>query len=141
MNEYYRQQAGSGIGGFSGVRYQRGHGFFGRLISGGIGPILKKIFPYVKNLAMDTGLNIAEDVLDGNNLKESAKRRFKESGINMVKDGITQVKKMKGSGYKRRKKRSAPIKRTKRKFKRKGKRKTRRKYKRRTRKLKAINFL
>lgn len=38
LEEFYINQAGSGITGFSGVRYQRGSGFFGRLMKGAIMP-------------------------------------------------------------------------------------------------------
>ena len=38
---YYLDQAGSGLSTFERVRYQRGNGFFGRLLSGAILPALR----------------------------------------------------------------------------------------------------
>jgi len=37
---YYVNQAGSGIGGFQGVRFQRGQGWFGNLFKNAILPLL-----------------------------------------------------------------------------------------------------
>ena len=41
--EYYTNQAGTGITPFSGVRYQKGAGFFGRLVTKTILPLLRML--------------------------------------------------------------------------------------------------
>jgi hypothetical protein len=101
MNPYtnlYVNQAGSGIAGFSGVRYQRGHGFFGRLFSSAILPALK----FLGRHALSTGINVAEDFVDGRNLKESAQARFKEGSKVLARDVIERARQAQlGSGVKR----------------------------------------
>ena len=54
-SEYYVNQAGYGISGFSGVRYQRGKGFFGKRFSGALIPLLK----FLRPMALSTGYEIA----------------------------------------------------------------------------------
>lgn len=95
--EYYINQAGTGIAGYSGVRYQKGHGFFGRLLSGAVFPILK----YLGKKALNTGVNIGSDILQGENIKTSMKRRLKTTGLDIAEDALEKVKKQKGSGRKR----------------------------------------
>jgi hypothetical protein len=78
--QYYVDQSGSGIPVFVGSRGQRGHGL-GSLLSG----LFRSAFPMIKRglatfgkHALKTGLEIANDVVEGNSLKESAKRRVPE---------------------------------------------------------------
>ena len=77
-HDYYRNQAlqrgGFDMPYFAGTRYQRGHGLgsiFGNIFRG-----LKSIFPSVLRKvgrhALATGVNIANDVLEGKKLKEAA---------------------------------------------------------------------
>jgi len=63
---------------FAGVRIQRGHGLGS--ISGGF--FRRLVLPFVKNNAknvltnaVNTGMEVTDDVLEGRSLKESAKRR------------------------------------------------------------------
>jgi len=72
---YYLDQAGSGLSTFEGVRYQRGNGFFGRLLSGAILPALR----FLGRKALNTGVNVGMDVLDGHNFKESIKKHSKKT--------------------------------------------------------------
>src|SRR5258706_7950501 len=92
MNEYYFKQAGNGITGYSGLRYQRGNGFFGRFISGGVLPFLKSVLPYIGKNVFATGANIAEDMINGENFKSSAKKQLKSTARGMAKDAISKVK-------------------------------------------------
>jgi hypothetical protein len=82
--DYYRQQAGSGIPGFEGLQYQRGHGFFGRIF----GSVVKPLLGYLGKLGLSTGVNVASDFLAGKNIKESAKERLKEAGKSAFSTGI-----------------------------------------------------
>ena len=138
MDEYYRNQAGSGIGGFAGQRYQKGDGFFGRLVSGSILPIIRKVLPFLGKTALSTGVNILSDVSTGEKFTSSAKRRLKESGKKIESRAMAKVKEITGSGKKRRQ-RKVVRKVTANKRKQATKRKTQ-KTRRKTKK-KAIDFL
>lgn len=77
---YYLEQSGSGVPVFVGSRGQRGHGL-GSLLSS----LFRSAFPMIKRglatfgkHALKTGLEIANDVVEGGSLKESAKRRVPE---------------------------------------------------------------
>jgi len=104
MNEiekYYMNQAGSGLSGFEGVRYQRGRGFFGRLLSGAVYPLLK----FLGKNFLSTGVNVASDLLESddfsmNNLKTTAKKNIKTQAEKMYE---TALKKIKEEGKRRRK--------------------------------------
>ena len=78
-NQYYNEQVGSGLAGFSGVRYQRGHGFFGRLISG-IGSFIKQALPSLGKRALPSAIGLAQDIVAGENVGTSAKKRLIEAG-------------------------------------------------------------
>lgn len=125
MDSYYVNQAGSGISGFAGVRYQRGDGFLGRLWTGGILPIIKKALPLFSDIgkqvgkrALSTGLDIAQDVLDEEDInmatiKESAKKRLKQGAKAAGKDTIAHIRSLAGVGLKRRRRRTPKRKRRK----------------------------
>jgi len=100
---YYINQAGSGIAGYSGVRYQKGHGFFGRLLSGAVMPILK----YLGKKALSTGVNIGTDLLQGDNFKSTMKKRLKSAGLDIAEDALEKVRNSKQSGSGRRKRRKS----------------------------------
>lgn len=118
MNEYdsyYFNQAGSGLAGFRGVRYQRGHGFFGRLLSGAIYPALR----FLGKNFLKTGMNVASDVFNSNDfsssaLKKIAKQNLKNSSMNMMDEAVAGIKrKMKGDGRRRKKQKKTQKKRGK----------------------------
>lgn len=75
MENYYLKQAGDGLPlqVFSGVRYQRGYGFFGRIFKTHVLPILK----YLGSQALDTGKAIFNDI--------------KTSATNRVLDKVQEV--------------------------------------------------
>ena len=99
--EYYTNQAGSGLTGFQGYQYQRGHGFFGSLFQN----ILKPLGKYLGRQALATGVNVGSDLLENHNIKDSLKKNIKMTSKNMLKDAITRATKFAqtGSGKKRRK--------------------------------------
>ena len=82
FEKYYLEQAGSGIAFYPGVRYQKGHGVFGRLF----GRVLPALLPVLKSIGrtvLGTGLDVADDVVNGrSDLKTSIKTR----GMAAVKD-------------------------------------------------------
>lgn len=105
MNEYYVKQAGSGIGGFSGSRYQKGDGFFGRFVSGSILPLLKKVLPYLGKTALSAGADILGDVSQGQKLGESFKNRMNETGQKITDKSMSKVRELVGGGPKKKRRR------------------------------------
>lgn len=138
MDEYYINQAGSGIGGFSGTRYQKGDGFFGRLVSGTILPLVKKVLPYLGRTALNAGLDIASDVADGEKFKSSFKKRMKSSAEKVGADAMAKIQEVTGSGKRRRRRRRGKKPVATKVRKASGKRKPARK---KQKKKKAIDFL
>lgn len=60
LNEYYTQQAGSGVAFYPGFRYQKGHGFFGRFFKGNLLPLLQSL----GHKLLSTGVDVADDVIN-----------------------------------------------------------------------------
>ena len=84
--DYYVRQVGGALPVFVGGRVQRGHGLgslFGGLIRSAV-PLIKSGAIALWKRALKTGLNVAGDVLSGQSLKNSAKRRVKEAGKDLV---------------------------------------------------------
>jgi len=86
--DYYSRQSGGEIPVFAGARIQRGHGlgsicFFRRLVL----PFVKNNAKKVLTNAVKTGMELADDVLEGRSLKESAKRRV-PAGIKRTVRGL-----------------------------------------------------
>ena len=104
--KYYSNQIGGGLASFHGVRYQRGHGFFGRIFSG-IGNILRDILPSVAKKALPSAIGFAQDIIEGQNVGKSAKQRLLDAGKSMAGETLDQFKQklQKGSGIPKSKKR------------------------------------
>ena len=105
--QYYANQSGNGMPVFYGARMQRGHGIgsiFGSLFRSVL-PIFKRVAPAIGKKAIQTGLEIVDDVASGQSLKEAAKSRvmgaFKEGINKTVHNEIDQS----GSGTRRGRKR------------------------------------
>lgn len=84
--DYYTQQAGAGLPVFSGQAYQRGYGLgniFGSLFRSAV-PLLKQGLKTVGKKALQTGIQVADDVISGQNLKESVKHRAKTAGKELL---------------------------------------------------------
>jgi hypothetical protein len=101
--DYYLQQSGNGMPVFQGARMQRGHGL-GSILSG----FFRSAWPLIQTGAkafgkqiLRTGLQIANDVSDGNNFKDSSLRRIPE-GIKAFTSSDS-FKTQSGSGRRRRK--------------------------------------
>ena len=78
--QYYLQQRGGGLPVFGGYKGQKGHGL-GSLLGGLFRramPMLKRGLATFGKHALKTGLEIANDVVAGEPVKESAKRRVSE---------------------------------------------------------------
>jgi len=109
--EYYARQNGGEIPVFAGSRFQRGHGlgsilggFFRRLVL----PFFKTNAKGMLANAVKTGLEVADDVLEGQSFKESAKKRVPTGIKRTVKDINWQS----GSGVKRRRRVKRAVRRT-----------------------------
>lgn len=96
--QYYVNQVGSGIQGFSGTKYQRGYGFFSKLFQSAILPALK----YLGRTALSTGSNILGDVAEGRNFKESIKSRGLAASKQVAVDAFDRGKRFAQTGQGRR---------------------------------------
>jgi hypothetical protein len=94
-------QEGGAIRGFSGPEWQVGGGFnFGRFLWKHAKPLLG----FLSKQALKTGVEIGQDVLSGENIKEAAKNRLKETGKAIANKAIDKAKEKiggAGSGIKR----------------------------------------
>lgn len=93
---YYIKQAGSGIATYSGTRYQKGNGFFRRLISGFALPLLK----YFGRHGLETVGNVVTDIKENPDvsIKEVLKRQTRNTLTKVTDDGSNRVKKFIQSG-------------------------------------------
>lgn len=100
--EYYAHQAGTGLAAYGGIRFQKGHGFFGRIIKGAV-PLIRQLLPYLGKKALDTGVSIVSDVYNRKNPKEAIKANLKKTAGNIADDALVRVRtKFRGEGIKRR---------------------------------------
>jgi len=121
--EYYVNQAGRGVGPvFAGAVNQRGHGI-GSFLSG----LFRTVFPLLKSgakaigkEALDAGFNVLRDTINQKPLKESLKSRIRDASDHLIDKADQKIEEMRGSGYKRNRKRALssyrrkPVKRLKR---------------------------
>lgn len=105
-DDYYLNQAGGKLPVFQGTKYQRGHGFFGRLFKYFL-PVVKSALPTVGKHALSTGLSIGKDLIEGETFANSTNKRLKETGSNLINEISEKFGfKQKGSGRKRRKRKN-----------------------------------
>jgi len=112
---YYKRQVGGELPVFRGAKYQRGHGLgsvIGGLFRRVVLPFLqrsaKDIVPFLKQNrktiltnALKTGMEVADDVLEGKNLKEAAKKRV----LSGIKRTAGSMNWQTGSGRRRKRQR------------------------------------
>lgn len=102
--EYYSRQNGGEIPVFAGQRFQRGHGL-GSILSGFFRRLVLPFFKtHGKGMlagALKTGMEVADDVLEGEPLKTSAKRRVPAG----IKRTVQRLSRQSGSGVRRVKRR------------------------------------
>lgn len=91
--DYYCSQAGHGLPVFIGGRNVRGRGL-GSLL-GGIGrsliPLLKSGGKALLKEGARTGMQVAQDVLSGQNVKSAMKQRAKQAGKRLFHQAVGQV--------------------------------------------------
>jgi hypothetical protein len=94
-------QSGRGMGAYSGERFQRGYGLgsiFGSLLRT-ILPVAKTVAKTVGKQALRTGAEVAQDYLQGGDIKESIRARGKQGVQRIMKKGARAVlKKQRGRG-------------------------------------------
>ena len=106
FDKYYLNQVGSGMSFYRGSSHlQRGHGLGGLL--GGLFrsaiPLLKKGATAIGKQALQTGMEIADDVMSGQNVKTAAKRRVKQAGRQLAVKAGRKIQKGGGKKTPRRK--------------------------------------
>ena len=121
--EYYLEQAGGKMEPYTTYRFlpsQKGSGFFGRLIKGTIWPFIKQILPYAKNKALSGVGDLVSGLQEGKSLKEAGKSALKRTAGDMFSDATREISSQfqKGSGIRRRKRKSNKTANTRRKTKR-----------------------
>ena len=84
--DYYLSQIGRGMPVFRGVRYQRGHGLGNvlRNLTKFALPFLKKGLKAVGKQAVRTGMNIAQEAMQGQNIKAATKRHLSQGLTDLV---------------------------------------------------------
>ncbi|GFW21814.1 uncharacterized protein F54H12.2 [Trichonephila clavipes] len=105
--DYFVNQAGNGLSYYQGQSFQKGYGiggWFKRLFRFAL-PFLSRGAKSVGREVLRTGAQIANDLLEGQNLQESAEERAKEMGRILAKKAIKKADDMlgKGKAYKRKK--------------------------------------
>ena len=94
-NEYRQiyDQDGGWTPYYAGAKYQKGHGL-GSMFSGMLKsalPLLKKGAMGLAKSAVETGLNIAKDGIEGKNLKDSFNKNLKLAGSGLLNKSLNYV--------------------------------------------------
>jgi len=97
-NKYYEKQAGNGLPYYSGIRLQKGHGFFSNIMRMAI-PFFKKGLIHLGKHGINTATNIINDVESGQNFKQSFKNRGIETAQNIGNQLIETVQSMNQQGH------------------------------------------
>lgn len=110
FEDFYVNQAGNGLSYYQGQTYQKGYGiggWFKKLFRTAL-PFLTRGAKTVGKEVLRTGSQIANDILEGRNIRESAETRTKEAGKNLAKKAIKTADGMLGNGKKYKRKRKRP---------------------------------
>lgn len=112
FEDYYTNQTGHGLNFYKGSTFQRGYGLGGLFQSffRAAVPLLKSGAKAVGKQILHSGVNLLNDVTQGQNVRLAAKRRLKEAGNMLTDKAAAKVKTLIGSG-RRNKKRKRVIKR------------------------------
>ena len=88
MTYAYIQRGGGSLPVFRGARTQSGYGL-GSMLKGMLRsaiPLIKEGGKYLGKKALQTGINVAQDVLDGKNVKRATSSNLKEMARNVQSD-------------------------------------------------------
>ena len=86
-------QRGHGLTGFEGLRYQKGHGLWGNLLS-----LAKPALKYLGHKALEWIGGVTSDVLGGESIKESAKKRLRSSALDIAEKSGEEVQELTKKG-------------------------------------------
>lgn len=88
--KYYMNQAGHGLQYFQGKRHQRGRGFL-NLISRAVVPLLKSGGKALLKQGLNTGMKVIGDVMSGEKLSSSVKKRSQQAGKRLFNQAMNQA--------------------------------------------------
>lgn len=110
FRSYYARQAGGGTAYFSGMRMQKGHGWFTKFLSNSVLPVLKEqgtsALKSLGKTALTTGVNIGSDIISGTRPSDAIKGRLEEGGGELMNKVIGRVRRAAQSGSGRKRKRT-----------------------------------
>ena len=108
FEDYYLNQEGNGLLYYKGQSFQKGYGIGGwfKKIFRTVLPLISKGTKTIGKEVLRTGTQIAGDVLEGKDIRESAEVRTKEAGRKLAKKAMKKADDMLGQGkrYKRKRK-------------------------------------
>ena len=93
-NDYYTRQVGGAPPYFVGAKVQRGQRL-GSLLGGllrSVAPLIIRGAVAVGKRALRTGMQIADDVMTGHNIKQAAKRRVADAGKDLLRSLATTAR-------------------------------------------------
>lgn len=106
FEDYYSNQAGNGLPYYKGVSLQRGSGLGGifKSMFRMVLPLLKSGVKTVGKQALRSGVDIANDYMQGKDLKVASKQRVKEATKILTNKAADKMKTMIGGQHKRKRK-------------------------------------
>ena len=84
--DYYTLQSGNGLSVFKGATVQRGRGigsFFSKMLRGAM-PLLKSGAKTIGKQVIESGANVAKDLINGKDLKSASIKNFSEGGTKLL---------------------------------------------------------
>nr|DAC81380.1 TPA_asm: cupiennin [Parasteatoda house spider adintovirus] len=105
FEDYYSNQAGNGLSYYKGVSLQRGSGLGGifKSMFRMVLPLFKSGAKAVGKQALKSGVDIANDYMQGKDIRDASKQRIKEATKILTNKAADKVKTMVG-GHKRKRK-------------------------------------
>lgn len=100
VEDYYVKQTGGELNYYQGASYQKGYGLGGlfRSFFRAAAPFFKSGVKAIGKQVFHRGVDLVNDISQGQDFKTAAKRRFKEAGKNLTDQAAVKVKTMIGSG-------------------------------------------
>lgn len=107
IENFLKEQAGSGLATYGGFRYHRpvsmkGNGFFGRMIKGGLLPIIRSVMPYLGQKAANAVSDFSDNIKQGKSFGSAAKGSLRKGIAGMARDLSSKLDPQEGEGVRRR---------------------------------------
>lgn len=108
FEKYYTQQTGHGLDFYQGSPYQRGYGLGGifRSLFRAAVPLFQSGAKAVGKQLFHSGVDLLNDISQGQDIKAASKRRIKEAGQHLTDKAASKIKTMIGSGLNKKRKQS-----------------------------------